>query len=72
MSIIEGAVSTEKEMKKLKEIRKNSRKVILIGSCAINGKPSNLRNYFDKERLKEIKPVLDKFGHMKKSYLSRV
>jgi coenzyme F420-reducing hydrogenase gamma subunit len=66
IAIIEGVISTSDELKKIKEIRKNSKKVLLIGSCAICGSPSNLRNSFDKEQMKEIEPVLKKFNHIKK------
>ncbi|MCS7106133.1 MAG: hypothetical protein NZ942_02365 [Candidatus Aenigmarchaeota archaeon] len=66
IAFVEGAISTKEEIKKIKKIRKVSKKLILIGSCAISGSPSNLRNFFDKERKKEIQPILKKFGHEKK------
>jgi coenzyme F420-reducing hydrogenase gamma subunit len=66
VAFVEGAISTFKEEKKLKEIRKNSKKLIAIGSCAVNGAPSNLRNFFDEGRKSEIKFILDQFGHRDK------
>ena len=66
VAFIEGAVATYREERTLKEIRKNSKKVVAIGSCAIDGSPSNLRNFFDDEKMKEIKHILKKFGHRKK------
>jgi len=66
VAFVEGAVATYREEKNLKEIRKNAKRVVAIGSCAIDGSPSNLRNYFDKEKTKEIKHILDNFGHRKK------
>lgn len=66
IAFIEGAVSTFKEAEKLKEIRKNAKKVVLMGNCAIDGSPSNARNFFDEERKNEIRPILEKFGHREK------
>lgn len=65
IAFVEGAVSTFKEVKRLKEIRKNA-KLVAIGSCAISGAPSNLRNFLSKEKKEEIKPILKKFGHKAK------
>ncbi|OGI15312.1 hypothetical protein A3K63_05300 [Candidatus Micrarchaeota archaeon RBG_16_49_10] len=66
VAFVEGAISSEKEAKRVKEIRRNCRKLISIGSCAIDGSPSNHRNFFDKARMKEIRPVMKKFRHLKK------
>jgi NAD-reducing hydrogenase small subunit len=63
---VEGAISNQKEVEKLKEIRKNTRILVAIGSCAINGSPSNIRNFLDKERMNEIKPILKKFNYRDK------
>ncbi|MEM5790918.1 MAG: hypothetical protein QXP77_02640 [Candidatus Aenigmatarchaeota archaeon] len=66
IAFVEGAISTKEELKKIKNIRKNSKKLVLLGSCAISGSPSNLRNFFDEERKEEIKEILKKFGHREK------
>ena len=66
VAFVEGAISNEKEVAKLKEIREKSKRVVAIGTCAIAGFPSNHRNFFDEARLQEIKPVLEKFGHREK------
>ena len=66
VAFVEGAIAAEKDIKKLKKIRKNSRKLVAIGSCAISGEPSNHRNFFDAERLKEIELVLKRFKHLPK------
>ena len=66
VAFVEGAISTYNEEKKLKLIRKYSKKLVAIGSCAIDGSPSNQRNFFDKGRKGEIKFILDKFGHREK------
>jgi len=66
IAFVEGAISTFKEEKKLKEIRKKSKKLVAIGSCAVNGSPSNQRNFFSEDTRNEIKIILDKFGHRDK------
>lgn len=68
VAIIEGAISNSKEVKELKKIRRFSKKLIAIGNCAINGNPSNVRNFFDSKKMEEIKPILEKFGHLPKVY----
>ena len=66
VSIVEGAISSKKEEKRIKKIRKNSKRVIALGSCAVNGSPSNHRNFFDKEKMKDIMPIIKKFNLNKK------
>ena len=66
VAFVEGAISTFKEEKRLEEIRKNSKKLVAIGSCAVNGSPSNQRNFFSEDTIKEIKMTLDNFGHRDK------
>ena len=66
VAFVEGAISTFKEEKKLKEIRKKSKKLVAIGSCAVNGSPSNQRNFFSNDTKNEIKIILDNFGHRDK------
>ncbi len=63
VSFVEGAISTKKDLDIIKKIRKNSKKVVAMGSCAMNGAPSNMRNSFDESVKKEIKPFLEKFEH---------
>ena len=66
VAFVEGAISTIKEEKKLKEVRKNAKRLVAIGSCATNGSPSNQRNFFSDDTKAEIKMVLDNFGHREK------
>jgi len=40
--------------------------LIAVGSCACVGSPSNQRNFFNRENLDEIKPILDKFKYKEK------
>ena len=37
-----------------------------IGSCAVDGSPSNQRNFFSEDTKREIKMKLDDFGHRDK------
>lgn len=66
ITFVEGAISTKSEINKLKEIRKNTKKLVAIGSGAINGWPSNLRNDFNIEKQKEIEPMIKKLKQIKK------
>ena len=68
VAFVEGAITSNKLLKELKEIRKNSKKVVAIGSCAINGMPSAQRNTFDKKRREEIQFLIDRFKHMDRVY----
>jgi coenzyme F420-reducing hydrogenase gamma subunit len=65
IAFIEGAISTESEIRKLKEIRKKSKKIIALGSGAIDGYPSNQRNKFSAEKKKTIQPLIEKFHQIK-------
>ena len=65
LAFVEGAISTESEVKKLKEIRKKSKKLIALGSGACNGYPSNQRNKFDKKKQKQIQTLIKKLHQNK-------
>ena len=66
IAIVEGAIATEKELNRIKQIRANSKKILAIGNCALIGSPSNLRNNFPVGIQKEIQPLLDKWKHLPK------
>ena len=68
VAFIEGAISTKEEMGKLKEIRKNCRKLVAVGACACTGQPGGQRNRFDPETRHEIQFILDRFNHLDKVY----
>ncbi len=55
---IEGAISSKEEENRIKEIRKKTKYLVSVGSCAISGAPSNHRNFFTEEQLKRIDPIL--------------
>jgi coenzyme F420-reducing hydrogenase gamma subunit len=66
VAVVEGAISSKKEEKEVKRIRKNTKRLVLLGNCAITGEPSNQRNLFDKNTMKEIQPILEKFDYRKR------
>jgi sulfhydrogenase subunit delta len=66
VAFVEGAISTQSEIKRLKEIRKNSKKLVALGSGAISGWPSNLRNKFKGKKKEQIEPLIKKLNQLKK------
>lgn len=66
VAFVEGAIASNQDAEKLKEIRKNSKKLVAIGSCAINGMPSAQRNAFDQKKKKEIDFLVKRFSLAKK------
>lgn len=65
VSFVEGAIANKKNREEILEIRKNSKKVVAIGSCACTGIPSNHRNQFDDETKASIQYLLDRYGYEK-------
>jgi sulfhydrogenase subunit delta len=68
VAFVEGAISSKKEEKQLREIRDNAKHLVAIGSCAAEGTPSNQRNFFDKKTMNEISFLLKKFRLNEKVY----
>lgn len=68
VAFVEGAIASKKDEKKLKEIRANCKKLIAIGSCAVNAMPSAQRNEFDPKRKHEIEFIIERFHLTKKVY----
>lgn len=66
VAFVEGAITTESDANKLKEIRDNSKKLVAIGSCAINGMPAAQRNNFNEELKKEIAFLVERFNQTEK------
>ena len=56
IALVEGTVSTEKDLKHLKEIRERTKVLIALGNCAIEGCIQAMRNGSTslKERLKDV------------------
>jgi len=66
VAFVEGAISSDEQLEKLKQIRQNAKKLVAIGACAVIGQPAAQRNEFDPARLNEIKPILEKFKYSDK------
>lgn len=66
IAFVEGAITTPSEIRKLKLIRKNATKLVALGSGAINGWPSNLRNDFNNVKKKEIAGLIEKLNQIEK------
>lgn len=66
LAFVEGAISTESEVRKIKKIRARTKKLIALGSGAVSGYPSNQRNSFTGKKLKSIQPLLKKYKQINK------
>lgn len=58
VAFVEGAISSEREIGRIKEIRAASKRLVAIGSCAVNGSPSNARNSFDEARTQKVSALV--------------
>lgn len=67
ISFVEGAISLQKDAEKLKKIRKNSKFLIAIGSCACTGMPAAQRNNFSKKLKNEIAEEVKQFNLLKET-----
>ena len=65
VAFVEGAITSNEMVKELKNIRKNCKRLVAIGSCAIQGMPSAQRNFFDNKTKKQISFLLKKFHQTK-------
>ena len=66
VAFVEGAISSQNQIEKLKKIRESCTKLVAIGSCAVSGFPSAQRNLFDGWQLAEIEPILSRFQYLDK------
>lgn len=66
VAFVEGAIISDDQIPRLKEIREKSKKVVAIGQCALTGKPSSQRNEFNEEQNAEIADILDRFNYAKR------
>jgi len=53
LAFIEGAITSRKEIKKLKEIRAKSKFVVALGACACHGGIPSMRNFIENEALEK-------------------
>lgn len=67
VAFVEGALSSQAHIDKLKEIRQKSKKIVAVGSCAAVGLPSAQRNTFGPNDVEAIRePYLEKFRYLPK------
>lgn len=69
--IVEGALSTDHDIKIIKEIRKNSKLILALGDCAVTGNISAMKNLFGTEAVLE-KGYFDLADENKGQYPSEV
>ncbi len=50
---VEGAVTTKRQIEKLKEIRKKSKFLVALGACAAHGGVPAMRNFIENKELKK-------------------
>jgi coenzyme F420-reducing hydrogenase gamma subunit len=62
IAFIEGAVASPEQEKEIQEIRKISKKVVAIGSCAVVGLPAGQRKTFTPEQNEHINFLIARFG----------
>jgi len=51
LTIVEGALSTDHDLKIIKKIRKNSKLILALGDCAITGNISAMKNLYGSEAI---------------------
>jgi len=66
VAFVEGAISSDEQAKKLKQIRANAKQLVAIGSCAVTGQPSAQRNLFSDDQKAAIKTILERFEYADK------
>lgn len=66
IAFIEGAIASEEQIKRLKEIREKSKKLVAVGACAVTGMPAGQRNFFSEEQKERIQFLLDRFAALPK------
>ncbi len=62
IAFIEGAIASESQENKIREIRNISKRVVAVGACAITGLPASQRNTFTEDQKKNINFLVEKFG----------
>src|SRR5262249_45366924 len=51
LTLVEGSVSTEDDLAKIKKIREHTRLLIAMGDCAVTGNVPSMRNPFGAKRV---------------------
>jgi NAD-reducing hydrogenase small subunit len=72
LTLVEGSVSSEEDMSKIKKIREHTRLLISMGDCAITGNVPSLRNPFGTETILKHIYLKDAPGEIVPRLLPRV
>lgn len=67
IALVEGVVTSEKDLGHIKKIREKSKTLIAVGMCAMTALPSGQRNNFNINQLKEIERHLEKYKFLPKA-----
>ena len=51
LALVEGAVSNEDDLHKLKIVRSRTRQLVALGDCAVTSNVPGMRNYFNRDEL---------------------
>lgn len=62
IAFVEGAIASEEQAARVREIRGKSRKLVAIGSCAVMGLPAGQRNTFTEDQKKVVEWLLARFS----------
>lgn len=54
LSLVEGSITTPEDAERIKEVRRNSRRLVTIGACATSGGIQALRNFADVEQFMSV------------------
>lgn len=61
VAFVEGAITNDRDAKELVKIRKNAKRLVAIGACAVNAMPAGQRNTFDPKIKADIEFILKRF-----------
>lgn len=65
--LVEGVVTSEKDLSEIKHLRANTKILIAMGTCAMTAQPSGQRNNFTAEQNDEIKDDLRNYHFLPKA-----
>ncbi|MBI2609965.1 hypothetical protein HYW53_02200 [Candidatus Giovannonibacteria bacterium] len=66
VAFIEGAIASDQQAERLRQIREKSKKLVAVGACAVVGMPAGQRNYFSEGQKREIEFLTARFAALPK------
>jgi coenzyme F420-reducing hydrogenase gamma subunit len=67
IALVEGVISTEKELREIKELRAKTDILIAMGTCAITAMPSGQRNNYNDRPKEAISEHVEKYHYLPKT-----